>query len=112
MINNIKVSIIVPIYNGEEYLHDCLNSLIEQSLQEIEIILIDDCSSDQSATICKQYTKKDHRIIFISNKKNLGVGPTRNIGISKSLPDEALAKSGYGWHGLTHKPFAMAQVYD
>lgn len=76
-----KVSVIVPIYNGERYLHRCINSIINQSLKEIEIILVDDESSDNCPSLCEEYAEKDERIIVI-HKKNEGVGYARNSGLN------------------------------
>lgn len=78
-----KVSVIVPVYNAEKYLRDCLKSLVNQTLDEIEIIAIDDASSDTSLDILREYEKKyPTKIKVLSNKKNLGQGATRNIGVS------------------------------
>lgn len=74
------VSIIVPIYNVEKYLAKCLESLIQQTLKDIEIILINDGSKDNSLDICMQYAKKDSRIKIV-DKVNEGVAIARNIGI-------------------------------
>ncbi len=76
-----KVSIIIPIYNVEKYLKKCLESITIQTLKEIEIILINDCSPDNSIEICNNYLAKDTRITLINNEKNLGVGLSRNLGI-------------------------------
>ena len=76
-----KVSVIVPVYNTEEYLCKCLDSIIEQTLKEIEIICIDDGSNDNSLDILKNYAKKDKRITVIS-QKNLHAGVARNAGIT------------------------------
>ena len=73
-----KISIIVPIYNVEKYLDECMLSLLNQTLKDIEIILINDGSTDNSDKIVKKY--KDERIIYIS-KNNEGIGKTRNKGI-------------------------------
>lgn len=78
-----KVSIIVPIYNGEKYIKQCIDSLINQSLKEIEIILINDGSTDNTKNIIENYSEKDKRIIVI-NKENSGPGSSRNIGINKA----------------------------
>ena len=78
--NNIKLSIIIPVYNTENYISQCLDSLINQSLKELEIICIDDESKDNSLLILQKYQTKDNRIKVIS-KKNEGVSPTRNLGI-------------------------------
>ena len=80
----IKVSVIIPVYNVEEYLKECLDSVINQTLKEIEIICIDDCSTDNSYNILEEYAKKDDRITIIKNEENLGVGISRNKGIKLS----------------------------
>ena len=80
----IKVSVIVPVYNVELYLRECLDSIINQTLKEIEIICIDDCSSDNSYGILEEYSKKDNRIIIFRNQENMSAGPSRNIGIRVS----------------------------
>ena len=81
---NIKISIIIPVYNVEPYLRECLDSVINQTLKEIEIICIDDCSTDNSYQILEEYAKKDSRIIVLKNEKNSGQGPSRNRGIKIS----------------------------
>ncbi|CRF35537.1 glycoslytransferase [Brachyspira suanatina] len=80
----IKVSVILPIYNVEKYLPKCLESIINQTLKDIEIICVNDCSSDNSENIIKEYAKKDNRIKLINNEKNIGVGLSRNIGVNSS----------------------------
>ena len=82
-INAVDVSIIIPIYNREKLLPLCLNSVISQSLKNIEIICIDDGSTDNSLEILKQFKKKDNRIIII-HQKNQGSAIARNKGISIS----------------------------
>lgn len=79
-----KVSIIVPIYNEENNLRKCIESLINQTYKNLEIILINDGSTDNSKEIIDSY--KDKRIVAI-HKKNTGIGDTRNIGIDKSTGD-------------------------
>jgi len=78
-----KVSILVPIYNVEKFLPQCLKSLTKQSLREIEIICIDDGSTDQSGEIAEQFAKKDPRIVVI-HKKNSGYGDSMNRGLTKA----------------------------
>ena len=75
-----KVSIIVPIYNVEKYLHQCVNSLLNQILKDIEIILVDDESPDNCPAMCDEYAKQDSRIKVI-HKKNEGLGYARNSGL-------------------------------
>jgi len=78
----VKVSVIVPVFNSEKYLSSCLNSLVNQSLEEIEIIAIDDCSTDNSLDILKAYEiRYPGKIKVLSNDKNYGQGYSRNIGI-------------------------------
>lgn len=80
-----KISIIVPIYRiPENYLRKCIMSLINQTLKEIEIILIDDASPDNCGEICDEYKQLDERIKVIHNEKNEGVSVARNIGIEIS----------------------------
>ncbi len=82
-----SVSIIIPVYNVEQYLVECLDSVVNQSFRDIEIIVINDGSTDNSLNIIKQYMGKDDRITLI-DKKNEGTGLTRNAGIK-------MAKSKY-----------------
>ena len=79
-----KISIIIPVYNAGQYLSQCLDSLLKQTLREIEIICVNDGSSDNSFEILKHYKTKDERIIII-NQNNQGQGSARNraIDISK-----------------------------
>jgi glycosyltransferase involved in cell wall biosynthesis len=76
-----KVSVIVPVYNVEPYLRRCLDSLINQTLRDIEIICINDCSLDKSLAILKRYAKEDNRIKIIDLEKNQGVSVARNNGM-------------------------------
>ena len=79
-----KISIIIPIYNAENYLKRCLNSVINQTLKDIEIICINDCSKDNSLEILKEYSKKDNRIKIINLKENKGESKARNIGLDNT----------------------------
>ncbi|WP_428074354.1 glycosyltransferase [Candidatus Avelusimicrobium aviculae] len=78
-----KVSVIIPVYNVAEYLRECLDSVINQTLKEIEIICVDDGSTDNSLEILKEYAAKDKRITVIS-RENKGVGFSRNEGIQNA----------------------------
>lgn len=78
--NDIKVSIIVPIYNVEKYLCRCMDSLLNQTLKDIEIIMVDDGSPDNCPQMCDEYAKKDSRVKVI-HKKNAGLGEARNSGL-------------------------------
>lgn len=78
-----KFSIIIPIYNAERYIGKCLDSVIKQTYKNIELILIDDGSTDNSAQICKNYAKIDNRIKYYY-KYNGGVSSARNVGIKNA----------------------------
>lgn len=84
--NNFKVSIIVPIYNSSQYLSKCINSIIKQTYENIEIILVNDGSTDNSLGICEEYSKLDDRIVVL-DKENGGVSSARNYGIDVSTGD-------------------------
>ncbi|OUP56312.1 hypothetical protein B5F14_09775 [Faecalitalea cylindroides] len=83
---NGKVSVIIPIYQVEKYLERCIKSVINQSYKNIEIILIDDGSTDHCPTICDEYAQKDSRIIVI-HKQNGGLSSARNSGLSACSGD-------------------------
>lgn len=102
MIDSSLISIIIPIFNVEKYLPRCLDSVINQTYSNIEIILVDDGSTDSSGEICDEYALKDSRITVI-HKENGGVSSARNMGLAKAvgewvlfvdaddfLPDDAL----------------------
>lgn len=73
MSNELKVSIIVPVYNVEKYLEQCLDSLIHQTLKEIEIICVNDGATDSSAEILEKYKSVDNKIFIAKNKKIMGL---------------------------------------
>ena len=78
-----KVSVIVPIYNSEKTINRCVESIINQTYKDIEILLINDGSIDNTLNILNDYANKDKRIVVI-NKKNEGVSKTKNLGIKKA----------------------------
>lgn len=83
---NFLVSIVVPIYNAENYIERCINSIINQNYKNIEIILVNDGSTDNSLKICETFALNDKRIIIIS-QKNMGVSTARNAGINVAKGD-------------------------
>lgn len=76
------ISVIVPVFNVQDYLYSCLNSIINQTYDNIEIICINDCSTDKSTIILDKFKKQDERIILINHKKNLGLSAARNTGLN------------------------------
>lgn len=77
-----KVSVIIPIYNAGDCLERCLNSVLQQTLCDIEIVCVLDCPTDGSDAIVKEFAKADNRIRIIENKENQHIGCSRNIGLS------------------------------
>lgn len=84
--NEGKISVIIPVYNVERYLRQCLDSVINQTYRNLEILLIDDGSPDQCGVICDEYAKKDSRII-VFHKKNAGLSAAWNDGMAKAMGD-------------------------
>ena len=91
-----KVSIIVPVYNAEEFLEDCIKSIIYQSLEDIEVICINDGSSDNSLDILNNFQEKDNRIKIFS-QENSGPAAARNLGLEKSSGEYILFVDGDDW---------------
>lgn len=75
------ISVIVPVYNVEKYLGKCLDSILDQTFEDFEVLLIDDGSSDRSGEICRRYEEKDERVRYIQ-KENGGAGQARNYGVN------------------------------
>ena len=100
MNTNPKISIILPTYNCQDFIADCLNSLINDPLQDIEIIIVDDASTDNTKKLIKLFMEKDERIKLFENLINLGVSAARNLGLLKTTghytflmdPDDFLVK--------------------
>ena len=82
--HNNLISVIVPVYNVELYLAECINSILKQSFSNFELLLIDDGSTDHSSLICQEYVLKDSRIKYYK-KSNGGLSDARNYGIKKSI---------------------------
>ena len=83
---NILVSIVVPVYNVEKFLDRCMDTIVNQTYKNIEIILVDDGSSDKSSEMCDNWAKKDERVKVI-HKENQGAGMARNTGIENAVGD-------------------------
>ena len=75
-----KISIVVPVYNVEPYIDRCMQSLLSQSLKEVEIILVDDASPDKCPILCDEYASQ-YQNVFVIHKQNAGLGYARNSGI-------------------------------
>ena len=77
------ISVIIPIYNVEKYLKDCIESILNQTYKKLEIILVNDGSTDSSGDLCEFYAKNDNRVVVI-HKENGGLSEARNIGIKEA----------------------------
>lgn len=77
-----KVSVLMPAYNAGKYIAESIGGILKQTFQDFELIIIDDCSSDNTWNIMQEYAKKDNRIIIFKNEKNLGIAGNRNRGVS------------------------------
>ena len=108
-----KVSIVVPVYNSERYLRQCLESLIWQSMSEIEIICVNDGSKDSSLEILKEYAVKDDRIVVI-NKENGGYGSAMNIGlkVAKGEYIGIVESDDFVDNNMFEELYKRAAIYD
>ena len=91
--NKFFISIVIPVFNVEEYLSACVNSVINQTYKDIEIILVDDGSTDNSGIMCDEFKEKDNRIKVI-HKENGGLSSARNAGVERSTGDYVLFLDG------------------
>lgn len=93
----VKVSILVAVYNIEKYIEKCIKSIINQDYNNIEIILVNDCSSDSSSEICDKYAKIDNRIRVIHHNKNKRLSEVRNTGLDNATGDYVVFIDGDDW---------------
>lgn len=93
-----KISFIVPIYNVEPYLARCVDSLLNQTYENVEIILVDDCSPDNSRSIMEAYSEKDSRVKCIFQPENMGVSAARNKGLEAATGDWIAFCDGDDWY--------------
>lgn len=102
-LENLSVSVVIPVYNSEKYLPRCIETLQNQSLKTMEFIFVDDCSTDSSMRIIKEHALADPRIKLITNANNIGPGASRNVGIAAARgqyvgfldPDDYLSPTFY-----------------
>jgi len=108
-----KISIIIPIYNIERYLHRCLDSVLNQTFEEWQAILVDDGSTDKSGEIAEEYAAKDNRFVVV-HKENGGLSDARNVGISKATGEYIMFVDGDDFiHPQTMEIiYALAKKYN
>ena len=83
-VTNELVSVIIPVYNTSKFLNRSLNSIIHQTYKELQIIIVDNCSTDGSLEICKKFAEEDYRIEIVEKNINEMVAKSRNIGLKKA----------------------------
>lgn len=108
-----KISIVVPVYNVEKYLKECIDSIINQTLKDIEIICVNDGSTDSSLEILNDYAKKDTRIIVI-NKSNSGYGHTMNMGLNAATGEYIgiIESDDFADKNMFENLYKLAKEYD
>lgn len=108
-----KVSVIVPIFNVERYINRCVQSILAQSLYDIEIILVDDGSSDRGGLICDEYSTRDQRIRVI-HQANKGLSDARNAGLDIACGDYIMFVDGDDWveQDFCRIPYEIASQND
>ena len=84
MEDQIKISVIIPVYNARDYITHCVDALLEQTLDATEIIIINDCSPDDSYELCAERYRDNERVVLLSQPKNMGPGAARNLGMEKA----------------------------
>ena len=78
----VKISVIIPVYNAEKCISETLNSILNSSMHELEVICVNDCSTDNSLKVLQEFSLKDHRILVIDNNKNVGTALAKNKGLN------------------------------
>ncbi|MBO6281207.1 MAG: glycosyltransferase family 2 protein [Alphaproteobacteria bacterium] len=106
----VKVSIIIPVYNVEPYLRQCLDSVVNQTLEDIEAICVDDCSSDNSGKILDEYAAQDSRIRVFHLEKNGGAGIARNFGLDKAQGKYIMLLDPDDWYELNACELLYKQI--
>lgn len=106
-----KVSIIVPVFNAEKYLEECINSLVNQTYKNLEIIIVDDGSTDGSAAICDMWGNKDSRINVL-HKRNEGLSSARNAGLEAVTGDYVAFVDSDDWIALDMYEFLLMNLYE
>ena len=109
----IQISIIIPVYNVEKYLRECLNSILNQTFQDFEIICVDDGSTDKSLEILQEYKRKDDRFVILQQRHS-GAGSARNNGIRLAAGKyiQFLDSDDYFEPTLLEEMFDHAEKFD
>jgi glycosyltransferase involved in cell wall biosynthesis len=92
-----KVSVVIPVYNTEKYIGEAIEGILNQTFKDFELIVVNDCSTDRTLEILKEYQKKDNRIKILSNEKNLKVSATANRGIKEAKGEYIVKQDADDW---------------
>lgn len=104
------VSVIIPVYNSESYLHRCVDSLLTQSYTDFELILVDDGSRDSSSDICDEYARKDSRV-KVFHKENAGVSSARNLGLDNATGEFVVFVDSDDWVDIHFLEYLYTAVH-
>lgn len=105
-----KISVIIPCYNIAAYLEKALESVVNQTFKDIEVICVDDCSTDNTLDILKRYAKNDNRFVIIEQKENKGQGVARNIALDIAKGDYIMYLDPDDWYELDAFEMAYNQI--
>lgn len=106
--NTSKISIIIPVYNAEQYLERCINSIVNQTFRNYECLMIDDCSTDKSLKMCKNIAKQDIRFKVYHKEKNEGIAKARKTGIEHANSDYVIFIDNDDWI----EPQMLEELYN
>jgi glycosyltransferase EpsH len=108
-----KISLVIPVYNTEDFLRQCVDSVLTQSMSELEVVLVDDGSTDASGQICDEYAMRDQRIVVI-HKPNGGLSEARNVGTERASGEYIMYVDADDWLALQtcERTYALAVEHD
>ena len=109
--NNPKISVIVPVYKAEKYLHRCVDSILSQTFKEFELILVDDGSPDKSGKICDEYAIKDTRV-RVFHKTNGGVSSARNLALDSATGDLVMFVDSDDWIASDCLELCIKEIHE
>jgi len=110
MLMNPKVSVIIPVYNVEKYIKQALDSVVNQTLKDIEIICVDDCSTDNSLKILEEYASKDERFVVLKQEQNQGQGVARNRALDIAKGEYIMFLDPDDWYELNACELCYNQI--
>lgn len=109
--NSPKISVIVPVYNSEQYLYKCIDSILSQTFTDFELILVNDGSKDGSGDICDEYAEKDNRV-RVFHKENGGVSRARNLGLDEAKGEWIAFVDSDDWVGYAYLEDLINDAYN